>query len=123
LLISDEVMSGFGRTGEWFAVDNWDVEPDIMTIAKGLTSGYMPMGGVVVSDDIARHFDERMLYMGLTYFGHPLSAAAAVATLQVYQEEDWWRTANAWDRCWLPACKNSKRSRAWETCARSACSL
>jgi taurine---2-oxoglutarate transaminase len=87
LLISDEVMSGFGRTGEWFAVDNWDVEPDIMTIAKGLTSGYMPMGGVVVSDDIARHFDERMLYMGLTYFGHPLSAAAAVATLQVYEEE------------------------------------
>jgi taurine--2-oxoglutarate transaminase len=58
-----------------------------MTIAKGLTSGYMPMGGVVVSDDIARHFDERMLYMGLTYCGHPLSAAAAVATLQVYQEE------------------------------------
>jgi taurine---2-oxoglutarate transaminase len=87
LLISDEVMSGFGRTGEWFAVDNWGVEPDIMTIAKGLTSGYMPMGGVVVSDAIARHFDERMLYMGLTYFGHPLSAAAAVATLQVYQEE------------------------------------
>jgi taurine--2-oxoglutarate transaminase len=87
LLISDEVMSGFGRTGEWFAVDNWGVEPDIMTIAKGLTSGYMPMGGVVVSDDIARHFDERMLYMGLTYFGHPLSAAAGVATLQVYQEE------------------------------------
>jgi taurine---2-oxoglutarate transaminase len=87
LLISDEVMSGFGRTGEWFAVDNWGVEPDIMTIAKGLTSGYMPMGGVVVSDDIARHFDERMLYMGLTYFGHPLSAAAAVATLQIYQEE------------------------------------
>ena len=87
LLISDEVMSGFGRTGEWFAVDNWGVEPDIMTIAKGLTSGYMPMGGVVVSDAIARHFDERMLYMGLTYFGHPLSAAAAIATLQVYKEE------------------------------------
>jgi taurine--2-oxoglutarate transaminase len=88
LLISDEVMSGFGRTGEWFAVDNWGVEPDIMTIAKGLTSGYLPLGGVVVSDAIARHFDERMLYMGLTYFGHPLSAAAGVATLQVYKEED-----------------------------------
>jgi taurine---2-oxoglutarate transaminase len=88
LLISDEVMSGFGRTGEWFAVDNWDVEPDIMTIAKGMTSGYMPMGGVVVSDAIARHFDERMLYMGLTYFGHPLCAATAVATLQVYKEEN-----------------------------------
>jgi taurine---2-oxoglutarate transaminase len=87
LLISDEVMSGFGRTGEWFAVNNWGVEPDIMTIAKGLTSGYMPLGGVVVSDAIASHFDERMLYMGLTYFGHPLSAATGVATLQVYHEQ------------------------------------
>jgi taurine---2-oxoglutarate transaminase len=87
MLVSDEVMSGFGRTGEWFAVNNWDVVPDIMTIAKGLTSGYLPMGGVVVSDDIARFFDERMLYMGLTYFGHPLSAAAGIATLQVYQQE------------------------------------
>ncbi len=88
LLISDEVMSGFGRTGAWFAVDHWDVIPDIMTIAKGLTSGYLPLGAVVVSDPIARYFDDRMLYMGLTYFGHPMSCAAAVATLKIYTEEN-----------------------------------
>ena len=87
LLISDEVMSGFGRTGRWFAVDHWDVVPDIMTIAKGLTAGYLPLGAVVVSDAIARHFDDRMLYMGLTYTGHPLSCAAGIATLQVYHDE------------------------------------
>ena len=88
LLISDEVMSGFGRTGAWFAVNHWDVIPDIMTIAKGLTSGYLPLGAVVVSDAIARYFDTRMLYMGLTYFGHPMSCAAAIATLKVYSEEN-----------------------------------
>ncbi len=88
LLISDEVMTGFGRTGKWFAVDHWGVVPDIMTIAKGLTSGYLPLGGVVVSDTIAQHFEDKMLYMGLTYTGHPLSCAAAIATLQVYEDED-----------------------------------
>jgi len=88
LLISDEVMTGFGRTGEWFAVDHWKVVPDIMTIAKGLTSGYLPLGAVVVSDAIARHFEDKMLYMGLTYYGHPLSCAAGIATLQVYKDED-----------------------------------
>lgn len=87
LLIADEVMSGFGRTGEWFAVNHWDVVPDILTTAKGLTSGYLPLGAVLVSDAIARHFDDRMLFMGLTYYGHPMSCAAALATLQVYQEE------------------------------------
>jgi taurine--2-oxoglutarate transaminase len=88
LLIADEVMTGFGRTGEWFAVDHWDVVPDIMTIAKGLTSGYLPLGAVVVSDPIARHFEDRMLYMGLTYYGHPMSCAAGIATIQVYKDED-----------------------------------
>jgi len=88
LLISDEVMSGFGRTGKWFAVDHWDVVPDIMTIAKGLTSGYLPLGGVVVSDPIAQHFEDKMLFMGLTYYGHPLSCAAAIATLDVYEQEN-----------------------------------
>jgi taurine--2-oxoglutarate transaminase len=87
LLISDEVMSGFGRTGKWFAVDHWGVTPDIMTIAKGLTSGYLPLGAVVVSDPIAEFFEERMLYMGLTYCGHPMSTACGVATIKVYQEE------------------------------------
>jgi taurine--2-oxoglutarate transaminase len=88
LLVSDEVMSGFGRTGEWFAVNNWDVVPDIMTIAKGLTSGYVPLGGVVVSDAIARYFDDKVLYMGLTYYGHPLACAAGIATINVYKEEN-----------------------------------
>lgn len=88
LLVSDEVMSGFGRTGEWFAVDNWGVVPDIITMAKGLTSGYLPLGAVVVSEPIARYFDDRMLYMGLTYFGHPMCCAAGVETLHVYKDED-----------------------------------
>jgi taurine--2-oxoglutarate transaminase len=87
LLVSDEVMSGFGRTGEWFAVKHWDVVPDIMTIAKGLTSGYEPLGGVVVSEAIARYFDDKMLYMGLTYYGHPLACAAGIATINVYKDE------------------------------------
>ena len=87
LLISDEVMSGFGRTGEWFSVNNWGVVPDIITIAKGLTSGYLPLGAVVVSDRIARHFEDKMLYMGLTYYGHPVSCAAGIASLNVYREE------------------------------------
>ncbi|OGT28275.1 MAG: hypothetical protein A2Z17_02400 [Gammaproteobacteria bacterium RBG_16_66_13] len=88
LLIADEVMTGFGRTGAWFAVDHWGVVPDILTMAKGLTSGYLPLGAVAVSDAIARHFDDQMLYMGLTYYGHPLSCAAAIATLQVYRDEN-----------------------------------
>jgi taurine--2-oxoglutarate transaminase len=87
LLVSDEVMSGFGRTGEWFAVDHWGVVPDILTFAKGVTSGYLPLGGVVVSDPIARYFDDKMLYMGLTYCGHPMSTAAGVATIEVYRQE------------------------------------
>jgi taurine---2-oxoglutarate transaminase len=87
LLIADEVMTGFGRTGEWFAVDHWQVEPDIITMAKGLTSSYLPLGAVVVSEPIARHFDDRYLYMGLTYSGHPLSCAAGVAAIKVYKEE------------------------------------
>jgi taurine--2-oxoglutarate transaminase len=87
LLISDEVMSGFGRTGKWFAVDHWEVVPDLLTFAKGVTSGYLPLGGVMVSDPIARHFDDKMLYMGLTYYGHPMSCAAAIATLDVYEQD------------------------------------
>jgi taurine--2-oxoglutarate transaminase len=87
LLIDDEVMSGFGRTGEWFAVDNWGVVPDIMTIAKGVTSGYLPLGAVVASDKIAEFFDDKYLYMGLTYCGHPMCTAAGVATVNVYSED------------------------------------
>ncbi|MCK5054125.1 MAG: aminotransferase class III-fold pyridoxal phosphate-dependent enzyme [Anaerolineales bacterium] len=87
LLISDEVMSGFGRTGKWFAVDNWDVAPDIITLAKGVTSGYVPLGAVVVSERIAQHFEDNKLWCGLTYSGHPLSCAAGVATVKVYEED------------------------------------
>ena len=88
LLISDEVMSGWGRTGEWFAVDNWNVVPDIITTAKAITSGYLPLGAVIVSEKIAKHFDDHVLYAGLTYNGHAMSCAAAVATINTYKEEN-----------------------------------
>lgn len=87
LLISDEVMSGWGRTGQWFAVDNWKVVPDILTTAKGITSGYAPLGAVIVSEEIARFFDDKYLYAGLTYNGHALSCAAALATIEVYESD------------------------------------
>lgn len=87
LLISDEVMSGWGRTGKWFAVDNWNVTPDIITTAKGLTAGYVPLGAVIVTDKIAEYFEDKMLWCGLTYSGHPLACAAGVATLEVYEED------------------------------------
>ncbi len=87
LLISDEVMSGWGRTGKWFAVDNWNVVPDMITTAKGITAGYVPLGALIVSDAIAEHFENQMLWCGLTYSGHPLACAAAVATIDVYAED------------------------------------
>ena len=87
LLISDEVMSGWGRTGKWFAVDNWGVVPDMITTAKGITSGYVPLGAVIVSEPIARFFDDKYLYAGLTYNGHALACAAAIATIEVYEED------------------------------------
>jgi taurine--2-oxoglutarate transaminase len=87
LLISDEVMSGWGRTGKWFAVDNWNVIPDMITTAKGITSGYLPLGAVIVSEPIARFFDDKYLYAGLTYNGHALACAAGVATIAVYEED------------------------------------
>jgi taurine--2-oxoglutarate transaminase len=87
LLVSDEVMSGFGRTGEWFSVDNWKVVPDIITMAKGLTCGYLPLGAVTVSEPIAQCFEDKYLYMGLTYAGHVMGCAAGVATINAYKEE------------------------------------
>jgi len=87
LLICDEVMSGFGRTGKWFAVDHWKVVPDLMTMAKGLTSAYAPLGAVAMSEEIAGYFDERVFYGGLTYNSHPISMAAAIATIKVMQED------------------------------------
>jgi taurine--2-oxoglutarate transaminase len=80
-------MSGWGRTGKWFAVDNWDVEPDIITTAKGITSGYVPLGAVIVSEEIGNFFEDKYLYAGLTYSGHALACAAALATIDVYEED------------------------------------
>jgi taurine--2-oxoglutarate transaminase len=87
LLIFDEVMCGFGRTGKWFACDHWKVVPDLMTVAKGLTSSYLPLGAVLMRDKVAAHFEKNVFYSGLTYNSHPMSCAAALATLQVYEED------------------------------------
>jgi taurine---2-oxoglutarate transaminase len=87
LLIADEVMAGFARCGEWFAVDRWGVTPDLITFAKGVNSGYVPLGGVLISDPIAATFDERPFPGGLTYSGHPLACASAVASINVMHEE------------------------------------
>jgi taurine--2-oxoglutarate transaminase len=87
LLVCDEVMSGFGRTGKWFAVNHWDVVPDIMTMAKGLTSAYAPLGCVAMKPEIAAAFGERVYEGGLTYNAHPISLAAAIANIQVIRED------------------------------------
>ncbi len=87
LMIADEVMTGFGRTGEWFAVNHWNVIPDIMTMAKGLTSGYAPLGAVAMKPEIAATFNERVFEGGLTFNGHPISLAAAIANINVMQSD------------------------------------
>jgi taurine--2-oxoglutarate transaminase len=88
LLIIDEVMSGFGRTGEWFGFNHYPyVTPDMIVMAKGITSGYAPLGAVVVNDEIAGYFEENTLWGGLTYSAHPLGCAAGVANIEVYREE------------------------------------
>jgi taurine--2-oxoglutarate transaminase len=85
--IADEVMAGFGRTGRWFAVEHWDVVPDLLTFAKGVNSGYVPLGGVAISEAIYGTFRDRVYPGGLTYSGHPLACAAAVATINAMREE------------------------------------
>jgi taurine--2-oxoglutarate transaminase len=87
LMVADEVMAGFGRTGRWFAIDNWDTVPDLMTMAKGLTSSYLPLGGVAMRHHIAEFFDSKMYYGGLTYSSHPISLAASLATIEVYETD------------------------------------
>ncbi|WP_372408529.1 aspartate aminotransferase family protein [Streptomyces luteireticuli] len=87
VFVLDEVMAGFGRTGRWFAADHWDVVPDLMTFAKGVNSGYVPLGGVAISDEIAATFETRPYPGGLTYSGHPLACASAVATINAMAEE------------------------------------
>jgi taurine--2-oxoglutarate transaminase len=87
LLICDEVMSGFGRTGKWFAVEHWGVVPDLMTMAKGLTSAYAPLGAVAMKPEIANYFNERTYQSGLTYTAHPISLAAAAANIEAMQAD------------------------------------
>jgi taurine--2-oxoglutarate transaminase len=87
VMIADEVMSGFGRTGEWFAVDHWKVVPDLLCMAKGLTSSYLPLGAVGMRHHIAQHFQDKVFYGGLTYNSHPMGCAAALATIRVYEED------------------------------------
>jgi len=87
LLILDEVMAGFGRTGKWFACENWDVVPDIITLAKGINSGYVPLGAMTISEKIADWVRDKYFAGGLTYSGHPLACAAGVASIEAFQEE------------------------------------
>ena len=87
LLIFDEVMAGFGRTGKWFACEHWDVVPDILTVAKGINSGYVPLGAMVISEELAGWVRDKYFAGGLTYSGHPLACAAGVASIEAFQEE------------------------------------
>jgi taurine---2-oxoglutarate transaminase len=87
MMIADEVMAGFARAGEWFAVDHWGVTPDLIAFAKGVNSGYVPLGGVLISDAIAATFQERAYPGGLNYSGHPLACASAVASINIFKEE------------------------------------
>jgi taurine--2-oxoglutarate transaminase len=87
LLIADEVMAGFGRTGKWFAVDHWDVVPDIITMAKGINSGYVPLGAMAIREPIAEWIRSRPFAGGLTYSGHPLACAVGVASIEAFREE------------------------------------
>jgi len=88
LMIADEVMSGFGRTGKWFAIDHWNVVPDIMTMAKGITCGYVPLGATVVRKHIGDRFKEQFFSHGATYAGHALACATGVRVVQIYQEDN-----------------------------------
>ena len=88
LMVCDEVMAGFGRTGAWFAVNHWNVVPDLMTMAKGLSSAYLPLGAVGMRRPIADHFRDKVFQGGLTYNSHPMACAAALATIAVYEEDD-----------------------------------
>ena len=98
LMVADEVMAGFGRTGRWFAIDHWDTVPDLMTMAKGLTSSYLPLGAVAMRHKIAEAFEDKMFYGGLTYSSHPISLAASLATLRVYEEDGLIENAARLDR-------------------------
>lgn len=98
LLIADEVMSGFGRTGQWFGFQNHDIIPDMIVMAKGITCGYLPFGCLMVSDRIAAKYDDAVLPLGLTYSAHPVSCAAALATLHIYEDDNLIENAAAMGR-------------------------
>jgi len=87
LLIFDEIMTGFGRTGEWFAANHWDVVPDIMTLSKGINSGYLPLAVVMVTKKVADYFEDQILHSGSTQYGNPVACASAIAAIEVYKEE------------------------------------
>src|SRR6202035_4193310 len=87
LMVADEAMAGFGRPGWWFAIEHWDTVPDLMTMAKGLTSSYLPLGAVAMRRKVAEKFETQMYYGGLTYSSHAVSCAAALATISVYEED------------------------------------
>lgn len=107
-IIADEVMAGFGRTGKWFAINNFDVVPDLITFAKGVTSGYVPLGGVAINDAIYRTFADRAYPGGLTYSGHPLATGCAVATINRWKTREWSPMPPASvSRCSAPVCVTS----------------
>ncbi|GAA3299850.1 aspartate aminotransferase family protein [Streptomyces cinereospinus] len=124
VFVLDEVMAGFGRTGEWFAADLFDVVPDLMTFAKGVNSGYVPLGGVAICGEIAETFGKRPYPGGLTYSGHPLACAAAVATIGVMAEEGVVEHAARLgaEVVGRPCGSWPSGTRAWARCAASACS-
>jgi taurine--2-oxoglutarate transaminase len=93
LLIADEVLTGFGRTGKPFGFQHWDVVPDLITVAKGLASGYATIGAVIVHERVAKHFDDHVLACGLTYYAHPTACAAALETMKVYEDEHMYENA------------------------------
>lgn len=93
LLVADEVLTGFGRTGKPFGFQHWDVVPDLITVAKGLASGYATIGAVIVHERVAKHFDDHVLACGLTYYAHPLACAAALETMKLYEDENMYDNA------------------------------
>ena len=130
VMIADEVMAGFGRCGEWFAIDRWDVTPDLICFAKGVNSGYVPLGGVIISQRIADTFAELPYPGGLTYSGHPLACAASVASIKVFEEEGIIEHARMLERdvhrtrpaaTWPSATRRSARSAASACSGPSSC--
>ncbi len=124
VLILDEVMAGFGRTGSWFAFEQDGVVPDLVTFAKGVNAGYVPAGGVLISEPIARYFDDHFFAGGLTYSGHPLAMAAIVATIDAMKRRRWLRTRPlSATRCCAPVSRRWRRSTPLSArCAVAACS-